>query len=811
MRIAIAAFVFGVALLQRQANLESEVTSFLAISLATLVYTLICLLWEISYLRYIRLVCFALIFSVIGFFWANLRADWLLQENLPVAWEQREMRITGVVESLPHYTEQGVRFNFNVEQLAASQERPIWFPSHVTLTWKIQSEAALQNSDTLDSYPIKPGQRWRLTVRLKRPHGNANPLGFDYEVWLLEQGIRATGAVRSNQLAHNSLVSKFVWTPSNLVNRWRDQLRQRIHRALPTSPYAGVLVALVIGDQREIAQSDWAIFNRTGIGHLISISGLHITMVSGMFAGLMSYFWRRSFFTQMHLPLHLPAQKVAALSAVLMALLYVALSGFGIPAQRTLLMISIVALAVWSGRMVGLSHVLCLALGAVVLFDPWAVLWPGFWLSFAAVAVILYVSMGRAEGSFGDSIFDRLQKTLMQAWHVQYAITIGLVPLSLLLFAQLSLISPLANALAIPLVSFVIAPLALIACVLPAPLSTWLWQFSHWFVVQLAAGLQLFSTQTFAVKTFVSPSIGIFFLALIGTLWMLAPRGWPWRFLGWFCWLPLILQKPEMPNLGQLNVTVFDVGQGMAVLLETASHRMLYDAGPYYSPVSDAGSRVILPYLNARGITHLDKMLISHNDNDHSGGALSLLQGLSVQQLMSSLKLDSPIISAAKSHQRCLAGQSWQWDGVAFEMLQPVVASYESEKWRPNARSCTLKISTKRFSLLLPGDIEATQEDELLHAIPEKLSATVLLAPHHGSGTSSTPAFLRAVQPQLALFQVGYHNRYRHPKPQVFQRYAEFGIKRLRTDESGAIRLQFGDTLAVSAYRKEHARYWYAH
>jgi competence protein ComEC len=579
---------------------------------------------------------------------------------------------------------------------------------------------------------------------------------------------------------------------------------------LPVSPYAGVLVALVIGDQREITQSDWAIFNRTGIGHLISISGLHITMVSGMFAGLMSYFWRRSFFTQMHLPLQLPVQKVAALSAALMALLYVALSGFGVPAQRTLLMISIVALAVWSGRVVGLSYVLCLALGAVVVFDPWAVLWPGFWLSFAAVAVILYVSVGRIEGGFDGSVFHRLRIKLIQAWHIQYAITIGLVPLSLLLFAQLSLISPLANAVAIPLVSFVIAPLALIACVLPTPLSTCLWQLSHWFVTQLASCLQLFSVQAFAVKTFTTPSIGIFFLALIGTAWLLAPRGWPWRFLGWFCWLPLIFQKPEIPGAGQFNVMAFDVGQGMAILVETASHRLLYDAGPYYSPVSDAGSRVILPYLNAHGIAHLDTMLISHNDNDHSGGALSLLHSISVRQLMSSLKPDSAIIASAKSHQRCQAGQSWQWDGVTFEILQPVAASYESEKWHPNARSCTLKISTTRLSILLPGDIEAIQEDELLHAIPEKLPVTVLLVPHHGSGTSSTPAFLQAVQPQLALFQVGYLNRYRHPKPQVFERYAEFGIQRLRTDESGAIRLQFGDTLVFSEYRKEHARYWYS-
>jgi competence protein ComEC len=313
----------------------------------------------------------------------------------------------------------------------------------------------------------------------------------------------------------------------------------------------------------------------------------------------------------------------------------------------------------------------------------------------------------------------------------------------------------------------------------------------------------------FAVWSAPIPAFLLFAIAMLGTLWLLAPRGWPLPWLGLLCYFPLFINTEEPQKKAEMRVTAFDVGQGMAVLVETAQHRLLYDTGPYYSPESDSGSRILLPYFNARGISQLDTLVVSHNDNDHSGGALSLLAGMQVDVVSSSLKLDSAIVSAATRHSRCVAGQAWDWDGVHFEMLQPTAASYESDKWKPNARSCTLKISTPTLSLLLPGDIEAIQENEMLISIAPKLLSTVLLAPHHGSGTSSTPAFLRAVQPQVVIFQVGYRNRYHHPKPEVFDRYAEFGVNRLRTDESGAITLQFGTTLLISEFRTEHARYWY--
>ncbi len=379
----------------------------------------------------------------------------------------------------------------------------------------------------------------------------------------------------------------------------------------------------------------------------------------------------------------------------------------------------------------------------------------------------------------------------------------------MLLFSQIPLLSPIANALAIPLISFIVTPLALAGSVLPAPFSAWVLGVAHQLVQWLALGLSWLSEFSFAVWTAPVPPWWIFAPALAGTLWLLAPRGWPLRWLGAVAWMPLALHAPAHPKAGEMWVTAFDVGQGMGLLIETQGHRMLYDTGPYYSPESDGGNRVILPYLKARGIEALDAVMITHNDNDHSGGALSIFEEVRIGWVSSSLAAGSKIVRAAPNHRRCAAGQRWSWDGVAFELLHPGLDSYEDSKWKPNARSCTLKITLGSQSILLAGDIEAMQEAALVESSADKLQASVLLAPHHGSGTSSTMPFLEAVKPGIALFQVGYRNRFRHPKQEVFDRYGKLGITRLRSDDAGAVSLRFGPGLEVIEYRKEHARYWY--
>jgi len=790
MRSFILGFVTGVTYLQTIATLP---TSRLMTGCAAATLLLIACAGMIRHPP-ARIATIATAGLLAGYAWAAFLAQATLSPELARRDEGRDVRIVGIVETLPYRFDQGVRFNVRVERTIDDEVR---VPPHVALSWYEGRYGARQAVGD-----VQPGQRWQLTVRLQRPHGNANPGGFDYEAWLLEQGVRATGYVRAGD--GNRLLDAFVASPAVGVERVRATLRARILDALAGRTYAGVIVALVIGDQRGIDQADWQVFNRTGIGHLISISGLHITMVAGLAAWAVSALWRRSFFTDARLPLLLPAQKVAALTGAIVALLYVLLAGFGVPAQRTLYMLSVVALALWTGRLAAVSHVLCTALGVVVLLDPWAVLWPGFWLSFGAVAVILFAGHGRIGPPPAGA-----RGALLLAGRTQWAVTAGLVPLTLLLFGQVSVVSPAANAVAIPLVSFVVTPLALAGSLVPGPPGDWLLLLAHWTVELLAWLLRQMAGWPGAVWRAPAPQAWVFALGLGGTLWMLMPRGWPHRWAGAVALLPMLLQLPDHPPAGTFRVTAFDVGQGMALLVETERHRLLYDTGPAYAPGADGGSRVILPYLRLRGIAALDGIVVSHGDTDHTGGALAVLEGVDAGWLASSLPFDHAIVRAARHHVRCNAGQHWEWDGIVFDMLHPTSASYDDAHLKTNARSCTLRISNGRRTVLLAGDIEAAQEAALVERARDRLRADVLLAPHHGSGTSSTLAFLQAVRPEVAVFQVGYRNRYHHPKLEVYERYGALGVERLRTDDAGALALEVGADVAWRGYRTDHARYWY--
>lgn len=783
MRCAILAFLAGICWLQTRAALPTP----RALACALAVALLLCALR--------RRIAVLLAAAMLGAVWAAWVAHGAVADALPRAQEGQDVAIVGTVDSLPYEFEGGTRFNVRVERTLTPGAV---VPRRIAVSWYGDAGSAIRAPKA-----VQPGERWQLVVRLQRPHGNANPYGFDYEAWLLEQGMRATGYVRPAG-ARNVRLDAFVPRLGHVVERARAALRRHILAQLEGKRYAGVIVALVIGDQRGIPQSDWDVFSRTGISHLVSISGLHITMLAGLAAWAISFLWRRSFFLEgAALPLRLPAHKAAALGGALVALLYVLLAGFGVPAQRTFYMLAVVAAALWCGRVVALSHVLCLALLVVVLIDPWAVLGAGFWLSFGAVAVILYANLGRTQEHSG------WRRTLAAAVHTQYAVTVGLVPLTLLLFSQVSLASPLANAVAIPVVSLLVTPLALLGALLPAPLAGWVLGLAHLGIELLAGGLRLLAASALAVVQAPAPQAWTFALALAGTAWMLAPRGWPHRWAGLAAWAPMLTQLPSAPAAGSFTVTAFDVGQGMALLVETAHHRLLYDAGPQYGPGADAAGRILLPYLRGRGIGGLDALVVSHSDTDHAGGARTLLGGIAVGQLLSSLPGGHPALRAARRHARCAAGQAWDWDGVRFEMLGPAPQSYAEPGLKANARSCVLRVSAAGRAMLLAADIEAAQEAQLLERAPGRLRADVLLAPHHGSGTSSTSAFLAAVEPTVGVFQVGYRNRYRHPKQEVYARYGSLGIRRLRTDEEGAVTLRFGAALAVSAYRSEQPRYWH--
>ncbi len=787
MRFAALGFTLGVCLLQHQAELPQA-------GWLTLYFTFAAIA-AIGFSRRVSPVVGAgamfIGFAALGFAWAAALAQLRLSDRLDPALEGRDVLVSGVVGGLPQAMERGVRFDFDVESPETGVPRRIVLSSY----------GGFAPDDSWDVLPVRAGERWRFMVRLRRPHGSANPHGFDYEAWLLERGIRATGYVRMPsrrgvderaQILPERLAA-LVPRPRYWIERLREAARERIRDALPERPYAGVLIALAIGDQNAIGPEQWQLFARTGVSHLMSISGLHVTMIAGLIAMLASWCWRRG----ESLVLALPAQKAAALAGFLAAFAYCLISGFAVPAQRTLYMVGVVAAALWFGRATSASRVLAAALFIVLALDPWAVLSPGFWLSFAAVAVIFFVATGRTAKAHW----------LAQWGKVQWAVTAGLAPLLLVLFQQVSLVSPVANALAIPLVSFVITPLALAGAALPFD---WPLALGHAILEVLMAVLDWLAALPSAVWHQHAPLAWTVPLALAGIAWLLLPRGFPARALGALLMLPLFAANPPGPRSAELWITVLDVGQGLSVLARTEKHALLYDAGPAFNAVADSGSRVILPYLRGEGIDRLDALVVSHDDRDHSGGAGSVLEAIPVGVLWSSLAADHALLAAPAWRAPCASGRGWLWDGVSFEFLHPLSEVPAGRAARANNQSCVLRIEAAAGRVLLTGDIERAAERELLRRVPALLSADALLVPHHGSSTSSTPEFVKQVAPRLAVFAVGHRNRFGHPREDVLARYREAGSELLRTDTGGAIQLRFAPgNLRVDAERDRARRYWH--
>jgi competence protein ComEC len=719
-------------------------------------------------------------FAIAGYFWSATMAHWNLASALPEPWEGRDIELSGVIAAMTQPAERGVRFVFDVEKVYTPGAE---VPPRISLTW-------YQWRDTAQVADLLPGQRWRLSARLRRPHGNANPGGFDFEAWMLERGIRAVGYVRVDSPA--VLIVARVNRPAYVLERTREAVRSRLLRALDGRPYAGVIVALAVGDQRAIPPSQWRVFTRTGVNHLMSISGLHITMVASLAYLLVLRLWRRS----ETLTLRLPPMRAAVAAGLAAALAYAALSGFAVPAQRTVFMLAIVAVALWLGWMMRPLAVLAAAAALVIVLDPMAVISAGFWLSFGAVAVIMLASGGRI-GRF----------SWLGAWaRTQWAVTLALVPLLLAMFQQVSLVSPIANAVAIPLVSLVVVPLTLFAAVLPLD---WLAHAAHSVMALCMSLLETLERVPDAAWQQHAPPSWAVPLAMLGALWMLLPRGFPTRWVGAGLMLPLFLSLPPRAAPGELWLTVLDVGQGLAVVARTHGHALLYDTGPAFSDQVSAGERIVVPYLRASGVRRLDGVIVSHDDLDHSGGTLAVLQAMPVQWLSSPLPKLHPISETAANKRRCSAGERWEWDGVAFEMLHPDAESYNEFDLKDNDRSCVLRIVSPYGAVLLPADIERRSEIRLLRDSPRRLSADVLIAPHHGSRTSSTPEFVVAVAPRLVVFAVGYRNRFGHPHPAVVRRYRDQGSELVRTDLAGAVLVRMSSSgIETSGWRQLERRYW---
>ncbi len=788
MRAAALGFLAGTGMLQQLASLPDRRWSLL-------LPVVLLFLWRMPgrWFTLVRVTGFAML----GFLWAIAMGHVMSAGGLDPALEGRDVLVEGTIVSLPDPLGQRSRFQFQAERLWLDEESfSSTDPStDRSVAYSIKSPPGkLLLSWYRDAPPLQVGERWRLRLRLKQPNGFMNPGGFDYEGWLFGQGVRAKGYVRKAQADDEN--RRLQAASGHLVDRLRQTLRDGIRSSLAGHPQTGLVTALAVGDRSAIEDAQWDMLIRTGTNHLLAISGLHVGLVSGMIFFLMRWLWSRSACAS----LYWPAPKAGAVAALLAATLYAALAGFAVPTQRALVMVAVVMLALILQRQTRPSSLLALALLAVLMIDPLAVLAPGFWLSFAAVAAILLGMSGRVGGTRGWRSWGR----------VQWVVTLGLLPLLILLFQRASLVAPLANLLAVPWVSLLTVPLTLLGSLLWLLFPTlggWLLAAAAWSLSILWWVLEWLGAWSLAQWTQSAPPVWAVASALLGVMWLILPRGFPARWLGWIWLLPLLVVRPSMPLPGEAEFTLLDVGQGLAAVVHTHNHVLVFDTGPRFPSGFNTGEAVIAPFLRQRGLTGLDLLIVSHGDNDHMGGALALAAELPPRQVLSSV----PQRLAALGAWSCLGGMRWEWDGVDFELLHPR-ADYTAGGRRGNNRSCVLRVTTAAGSVLIPGDIEQSAERYLLTDQPDKLAADVLVVPHHGSRTSSSEAFIDAVAPQFALFPVGYRNRYGHPKADIVERYRQRGIRLLDSASHGAIRFRLGEPgglRLLDTWRQSARRYWH--
>lgn len=692
-----------------------------------------------------------LAFFLLGLCWACFSAQSALDERLSPALDGQTRWVEGRVVGLPQQTSTGVRF-----ELTDSRSRTARLPKRIRVSW-------------YGGPQVNSGERWRLAVTLKRPSGLLNFHGFDYEAWLLAQRMGATGSVKDGQRL----------APAR--NAWRDSLRQRLSSVDAQGREAG-LAALVLGDGSGLGTEDWQVLQDTGTVHLLVISGQHIGLLAGLIyalvAGLARYgCWPRA----------LPWLPWACALAFAAALGYGLLAGFGVPVQRACVMVGLVLLWRLRFRHLGVWWPLLVAFNGVLVLEPLASLQPGFWLSFAAVAVLVLAFGGRL-GAW----------SVWQLWtRPQWLIAIGLFPVLLILGLPISLSAPVANLVAVPWISFVVLPLALLGtALLTVPLvgAGLLW-LAGGALDGLFRGLALLAEQSPAWIPAEVP-LGFWWVSLAGTVLLLLPKGVPFRLLGWPMLLLAIFPPRQLVPHGQVEVTQLDVGQGQALILRTRHHTLLYDAGPR-SGAFDMGARVVVPALKKLGVEALDMMLISHAHVDHAGGATAVALALAVKRVVGGEVEGLPAVLAVQS---CVSGEQWEWDGVLFELWRWPGATGS------NPKSCVLRVQANGERLLLTGDIDRAAELAFL-ASPLAVPTDWLQAPHHGSRSSSSGPFLERLAPKSVLISRGRGNAFGHPHPQVMQRYQALGSRVYDSAEQGAVRLQLG-AFQVPVVARGQRRFW---
>ncbi|HGM5579507.1 TPA: DNA internalization-related competence protein ComEC/Rec2 [Pseudomonas putida] len=687
---------------------------------------------------------------LLGVSWACWSAQQALDDRLVAELDGRTLWLEGRVTGLATQSGRSVRF-----ELDEAQSRRAALPRRMQLSW-------------FEGPMVRTGERWRLAVNLRRPQGLLNPHGPDREAMLLARRIGATGSVKAGEML------------APATGGWRDRLRQRL-LAVDAQGREVVLAALVLGDGSGLAREDWQALQATGTVHLMVISGQHIGLLAGLVYGLVAGLARLGAW-----PGRLPWLPWACGLAMAAALAYGALAGFQVPVQRACLMLAAVLIWRLRFRHLGAFSPLLLALVGVLLFEPLASLLPGFWLSFAAVAVLIYCFSARLGGW-----------RPWQAWsRAQWVIAVGLLPALLALGLPVSLSAPLVNLLAVPWISLAVLPLALLgtaALPLAGVGESLLW---------LAGGLIDLMFRGLAMLAEWRPpwtptplSLWAWGLVCAGALLLLLPRGVPLRGLGALMLLALWTPREQVPH-AEVEVWQLDVGQGLAVLLRTRHHSLLYDAGPAMG-ASDLGESVVLPTLRRLGVTRLDLMLISHAHADHAGGALAVQRGLPVARVLAGEARELP---AALGARVCSSGERWEWDGVTFSLW------HWPDGKSSNDRSCVLLVEAQGERLLLAGDMEAAAERAWL-ASTDAVRVDWLQSPHHGSRSSSTEPFMRAIAPRGVMISRGRYNGFGHPHPQVIERYRRHGLAVHDTALHGALRLRLGRQGEVEGLRAQR-RFW---
>jgi len=689
-----------------------------------------------------------LAFIALGFIWSAYQASLQLNDRLALDLQGQDIVISGKISSIPEFHPRRIRFEFRPDQ-----DLKIALPKKLLLNWYQPLPKR-----------IHADERWQLTVRLKQPYGMKNPGTFDYESWLFQQGIGATGYVRNSDTN-----IRLAPPPELSINSLRQDLFSKINVQLVNSKNQGVIQGLTTGIRQNISQQQWQLLRLSGTSHLLAISGLHIGLAAAI--GFFSFRWLWS--RRAKNLLIFPAKQVGAIGGFSTALFYAALAGFSIPTQRALLMVTIVMISLLIKRPTSIASTLAFSLFVILIWDPLAVLSPGLWLSFSAVAIILFTSQSR------------FPRPKWQWAKIHLLIAFGLTPLLLVFFSQVSLIAPIANMIAVPFISLVIVPLSLLASLL-------LWLIEpvgnvlltlvdllltlFWPFLETVVSLPFSHWTSTRLPWFYSVPI------TLGIVLLLSPRGFPAKYLGLLGVLPLLFYSAERPDKGEFWFTLLDVGQGLAAVIQTEQHTLVFDAGPKFSDKFNTGTAIIQPFLQSQGINHIDRLIISHGDNDHIGGAAPLIKAMAVNTIFTS----TPDKLSDASY--CQPNQSWQWDKVKFTMLMPEQLNTASA----NNQSCVLHIENATGSVLLTGDIEKQTELWLTEHYGQALKSTILVAPHHGSNTSSKAYFIDSVNPEIVLFPVGYRNRYHFPNDKVVKRYLNRDITMLNTAQHGAIGYAFG-------------------